>query len=1659
MGLEVLNFTDATSTLRLKGENFCPVQSCIKFFLCGSIDGEDKCCPRETFAAGSPCNKSNNKLVADVLHYVDGDVIIRVPAISDQIYVVVFDQRSNVLPFDRRTPEVQFPAAGLVPSSGSASFALAKAVNTNGTSMVYLQMKNIDSSDIDAYIVVLDERGAEFSLASISGTADDRRVGVLIPPGMGKRRLLQVKRKLNNIVSLPVSFDYASPLISSVILKYSGEMLLEGKSVISASGTDEERTIVILGEHLAGPDVLVGSNSPFYITLGSNRLCAAGRVGQNSSCSCTFEESHTRVECVVQPSFEVGMSLSFLVDGEEFFAPGFISFEPPVIDNIDPLVADTQGYTIMTISGRNFLFGKDPPVVFVNSAPVEPVLSTNRIISFTMPEGTGANIPIYVSTGLQTSSGSGEPQVVRYARPTLESLYPSSGPTVGNYTVTIMGNNFGLFSTGSLDVFFFIPGVIPFSVDPRQIEEYNNTRIICRVPPGFGSIVNVSVAVTGQDAVESLSFSYDPPVVNAVAPFCGEEQGCMGRVGVGGLYSQPDKFSFERDGCSSEAIEMKTESGVSKFLGAKRSWESFSVYRSRQLLQGYESEMVCENIQYMDLFGTNFGPVVENSTGIGVYDLQASATKPLHRTTVSALCASSKFACVRTHHHLRIPIYSFGVAPAEFGIQISVGGASTQMIRVGFLPPKVTRVSLTGANYRDHTIVIEGWNFDERDTVVLVGHEYDKDGEYCAERRSCMKPCLDLQVLSFDSEDGRPYIRCRPQPDIVGARNITVVVHGQVDDCSRNSILCAHGADERNAMFYCASNTNRNASVGNFGEVCADIEAGSELQECEDENCLQASSRAGFYKLQLNLEVDGENECSKKGHTCPFIYPDDARAALGFAYKPWATAEGGRPFEFDVEAKCDQYCTTSEDCETNYKCVSPGRECPKAGRVCARVEKVPGCSHKRWDSIVTPERVYEVFPAMQRAKNCESIVACQPAESCLGQNKCAKGYQYAFFACSAWTRVNGRQNCTSNVDCRGTDISASGLVECDRTRPWTCSTCDKSSGQCICDSGTNRCGRCTLPGPETKGYYRQNGKCEVCPDNPILVVVVVALIIILAIVGSYILSRKSFPFSYIIIGVDFFQTMSLFSAMDMDYPPWLKSLLRLLLFFNLDVDLTAPECIFPDLDFTEKWGWTIASPLIFIAIMGSFWGTIFGLKVAAHKFLGYGSGKKNSLRGMKLYTSHSSKLIAMTISGIYFLYIVVTRRAFEVFDCNPVGSDGYLYTTFTSQKCYGGLCKCYDAVESTQLEMVGWAVLAIILVTVGFPLAVAFIARKNKWQMVADQIILAHGKAYRKENNPECYTVRTRYRVLYHHFHPHATWWMVVLIVRKSAIATLQLLLRSNPTFMITSVLLVLFLVFNAHTHFNPFMSPADFSKAVSIFKRKVDRLANDGREHADMSREEIMLRRVVRTLEIENAEESITRQRLDGKSARNFDRQNAGGGSTGDMTYTHDYNVMERAMLSAAIVVCVLNLMYVGVQGDESSAQNVNASRTIIGVLIVVTVMVASLYYIAVFVSELTGSKTNISAPSPGESLVRLTGLDLTWNPMQTMAVQRTTERDSPAVAEYVTEMRNLRAVNAKQEQQLNAKQEQQLIRQASQRKKNRGKRQRKILRPRAMTGQELKA
>ena len=207
------------------------------------------------------------------------------------------------------------------------------------------------------------------------------------------------------------------------------------------------------------------------------------------------------------------------------------------------------------------------------------------------------------------------------------------------------------------------------------------------------------------------------------------------------------------------------------------------------------------------------------------------------------------------------------------------------------------------------------------------------------------------------------------------------------------------------------------------------------------------------------------------------------------------------------------------------------------------------------------------------------------------------------------------------------------------------------------------------------------------------------------------------------------------------------------------------------------------------------------------------------------YLSHGAKLIASYILVFYFIYLSVTRRALDIFNCNPVSPpDGYTYTEFTSIDCEGGICRCDDPAE-LQTQLKPWAVLGLVVYSIGFPIFVVFLTWFYRVQMKLDQLLRAHGLGDTRDDaidtvkfsprtcssrSKQTYDIRKKFHKLYYHFKPGKVYWMLVILLRKFLVVIISLLFRANVAFMLSCMLLVLFASYVLQVRNRPYMSTVE---------------------------------------------------------------------------------------------------------------------------------------------------------------------------------------------------------------------------------------------------------
>ena len=301
----------------------------------------------------------------------------------------------------------------------------------------------------------------------------DTSVSFLTPAGQGVTR--PVVLSTGGQDSNPMAFNYDPPVISSMVpLPFptggGASITLNGNN-FGSSMPDTTVTAVISGVAQPLPVVSV---------------------------------DHGQIVCVSPTGEGTDNTLSVTISGQTSNSLPF-SFGPPVIDSMDINHGPTEGGTLVTLTGQNF--GLVPAVTLGGTnCPLNG--NSHTQISFYTPQGQGTGLPVIVAVAGQTSNA----VPFSYDAPVINNIEPSIGPTGGGTTVFLTGINFGA------------SGTIMFNGSPVASQTWTNTLVSFLTPSGEGISLPVFVTVGGQTS-NVVSFSYSPPVINAINPAGGRTEG------------------------------------------------------------------------------------------------------------------------------------------------------------------------------------------------------------------------------------------------------------------------------------------------------------------------------------------------------------------------------------------------------------------------------------------------------------------------------------------------------------------------------------------------------------------------------------------------------------------------------------------------------------------------------------------------------------------------------------------------------------------------------------------------------------------------------------------------------------------------------------------------------------------------------------------------------------------------------------------------------------------------------------------------------------------------------------------------------------------------------------------------------------------------------
>eukprot|EP00505_MAST-04D_sp_SCG-Rhode-Island_P004559 Stramenopile-MAST_4_protein_4559 len=361
-------------------------------------------------------------------------------------------------------------------------------------------------------------------------------------------------------------------------------------------------------------------------------------------------------------------------------------------------------------------------------------------------------------------------------------------------------------------------------------------------------------------------------------------------------------------------------------------------------------------------------------------------------------------------------------------------------------------------------------------------------------------------------------------------------------------------------------------------------------------------------------------------------------------------------------------------------------------------------------------------------KTCPFLMPCEPPQSCGPNSSCSFGYIDYY---EPYRMVGGVKACDS---LHYTLVSSSLSSRCFAPR---CSLCDIS---------------------EKNPHFRLDGVCVACPAIAWLLPAMMGFAALCALIGMLVLSRSKVSRHVLRIGVDYFQVLAMFRTAKVSWPLEIEFMLKYVQFFQMDIDLTGPECAFRGIvTYENKFFFKVALPFLGGGVLA-----VVLFIVSTFQSLHRCTRKRRAISAI----DHSKKVPAtaivtsMTMSLVYFLYLTVCRAGFDIVNCqDTLPPTGRMYmVAMPLEECYtpGGL----------QSRLLPYAVIVLLFYGLGFPFGIVIFFLLKKKAILADQSLRVHDKGDDYANNPN-YGFRRACGQMYSMFQPQYYMWAILMLFRK----------------------------------------------------------------------------------------------------------------------------------------------------------------------------------------------------------------------------------------------------------------------------------------------------
>ncbi|MGH7019824.1 MAG: IPT/TIG domain-containing protein [Brevundimonas sp.] len=243
------------------------------------------------------------------------------------------------------------------------------------------------------------------------------------------------------------------------------------------------------------------------------------RFGGTNAVSYTVDNNN-RITAVV-PANTAG-STNITITAKGVVSPDNLSSQytyiaAPTVTSISPTSGPTGGGRTVIITGTGFSAAPATGAVKFGATNATYTINSNTQITATSPANSAGVYDITVTTSGGTSATSAADQFTYVAAPTVTSISPTSGPSMGGTSVTITGTNF----SGVTAVTFGATAASGFTVNSA-------TQITATAPAGSAGTVDVRVTAGGGTSATSVAdqFTYlAAPTVTSISPSSGPSTG------------------------------------------------------------------------------------------------------------------------------------------------------------------------------------------------------------------------------------------------------------------------------------------------------------------------------------------------------------------------------------------------------------------------------------------------------------------------------------------------------------------------------------------------------------------------------------------------------------------------------------------------------------------------------------------------------------------------------------------------------------------------------------------------------------------------------------------------------------------------------------------------------------------------------------------------------------------------------------------------------------------------------------------------------------------------------------------------------------------------------------------------------------------------------